>query len=115
MAENTEQEQKLFELLKTDALKEAEPVFEKMSRLPVIGKVFSALIALGKSGSIAAFRKSGHYRHIMNYDFKVDFDKESLQINPSDIQKEKIKKVAAVIGIVMAVLLICRLCCRCKK
>ena len=115
IAENTEQEQQLLQMLKKDDMKEFKKIMAKMRRIPVIGKLFAAILALSKSENIAEFRQTEHYPNIKNWDFKVDFDKGSLSINPSDIQKKKMINVLAVIGVVITVLLICRkLCCRKK-
>jgi len=115
IAENTEQEQQLLQMLKKDDMKEFKKIMAKMRRIPVIGKLFAAILALSKSENIAEFRQTEHYPNIKNWDFKVDFDKGSLSINPSDIQKKKMINVLAVICVVITVLLICRkLCCRKK-
>jgi len=118
MAENTEQEQQLLQYFKQEELKESEQAFAKMSHIPFIGKMFTALIALSNYKSIAAFRKSRHYRHIMNYYFNIDFENRNLSINASDMQKKKIKKVAKIIAAIsvgVALLAICRKLCCCKK
>jgi len=113
-AENTEQEQQLLQFFKQEGMEQAEQIFAKMSRIPVIGKIFTALTALSSYESIAAFRQSIHYRNLMNWNFKVDFDKKGLYITPSDEQKKKAVKIMAMIGAVVAVLAICRKLC-CKK
>jgi len=115
ITENTEQEQQLFEMLKKDDMKTFTKVMANMSRIPVIGKLFAAILALSKSESIASFKQSEHYPNIKDWDFKVDFDNSGLYVTPSDTQKKKMVKVLAVIGVIVTVLLICRkLCCRKK-
>jgi hypothetical protein len=114
MAENTEQEQQLFQLLKKDEMKEFSQIMEKMSTIPIVGGIFAAIFALSKSESIAEFKQSEHYRHIMDCSFKVNFDTGSLYVGPSDVQKKKMVKVLAVICIVVTALIIYRKlrCCR---
>ena len=112
-AENTEQEQQLFQMLKKDELKVFRDMMAKMRRMPITGKIFAALLALCACDSIAAFRQSEHYQHIKDYNFKVDFDRNSLYLNPSDAQKKQMAKALAVIGATAAILLICKkMCCR---
>ena len=112
--ENTEQEQKLFQFLKQDFV--APPLKEhsaKLKRIPILGKLLTAFIALADSESIAEFRQSKHYKHIMNWDVKFDFDAENyLSLNPSDLQKKKIVKILAIVGAILAVMIICLKCCR---
>ena len=113
MAENTEQEQQFFQFLKQDFVQ--DPMREhsaKLKCIPIIGKVLTAIFALAKSENIAEFRQSRHYRHLMNWDVK--FDGNNLEINTSDVQKKKVLKILAVIGAVLAILVICRKCC-CRK
>lgn len=114
-AENTEQEQQLLELLKDGELKKAEEVLEKMTNVPVIGKLCAAVIALINTESIAEFRQSSHYQHLMDMEFSFDFDKRSFYITPSDVQKKQIKKTLTVIGGGIALLLIYRKLFRRKK
>ena len=113
IAENTEQEQQLFQFLKEEALSPLAEHSTKLKRIPIIGKVLTAILVLAKSESIAEFRQSKHYRHLMNWDVKFDGE-HNLEINPSDIQKKKVLKILAVIGVILAILVICRKCC-CRK
>ena len=115
MAENTEQEQQLLQFLEQEDMEQAEKVFSKMTRVPIIGKLFSAVIALRDYESIAAFKQSEHYPHIKNWDFTIDFDKKSLYIGPNDEQKKKALKIFAIFGAVITLIVICRKLCRRKK
>ena len=115
MAENTEKEQQLLQFLKEDEMKTVEQILAKMTHIPFAGKICAAVVALINSESIAAFKQSGHYRQLMNMDFNFDFDKRSLQVSPSDAQKEQIKKAFAMIGGGIALLLILRKLFRRKK
>ena len=113
IAENTEQEQQLLKFLKQDKMKQAEKVFTKLTRVPIFGSLFAALIALGNYESIAAYKQSEHYRHIKDWNFKIDFHKNSLSISPNDEQKKKAQRFLAITGSVIVLIIICRkLCCR---
>ena len=114
-AENTEKERQLLQFLKEDEMAQAAQIMEKMVRVPVIGKPCAAIVALVNCDSIEEFRQSKHYRHLMDFNFTFDFDKRSLYITLSDAQKEKIKKVLAVIGVSTTLLLLYRKFCRHKK
>ena len=112
-AENTEQEQQLLQFLKQDDMEPAEKVFTKLARAPVVGKLFAAVTALGEYDSIAAFKQSEHFQHIKNWNFAIDFDKKSMFITPNETQIRKALKVFAIIGAVVALIVICRKhCCR---
>ena len=116
MAENTEQEQQLFELLEKDGIKMLDDKLPKLQRIPILGKTITAIVALAKCKNIAEFRQSKEYRNLMNWNFDINFDTGSLSVSPSDIHYKKIKKILAVVGVSIAVLLICRkLCCSKKR
>ena len=118
MAENTEQEQQLLQYFRQDGMEDVEQVFAKLARIPILGKIFTALIAMGDCESIAQFRRTRHYRSLMNWDFDIDFEQRNLQINASDEQKQKIMKIATAIsaGIALAALaVICRKLCRRRR
>jgi len=114
-AENTEQEQQLLQFMKQDKMKDAEKAFGKLTRIPGIGKLFSAIIALGNYESIAAYKRSEHYDNIKNWNFVIDYDKNSMSIGPTDEQKKKAMKVLAVFGAVIALIAIARKLGCCKK
>ena len=115
MAENTEQEQQLLQFLKQDDMEQVEKVFAKMTRVPIIGKLFAAVIALGNYDSIAAFKQSEHYHNIKNWNFAVNFEKKSMFITPNEEQRKKALKIFAVFGAVITLIVICRKFCRRKK
>ena len=114
VAENTEQEQQLLQFFKQDDMGPVESVFAKMSNVPIIGKLFTALIALSNYDSIAAFKQSEYYQNLKDWNFDIDFDKKSLYIRPNDEQLKKALKILAIIGAIIALIVICRKCC-CKK
>ena len=93
ITENTEQEQQLLQFLKQDNMKQAEKAFTKLTRVPVIGNLFAAVIALSNYESIAAYKQSEHYQHIKDWNFAIDFDKKGLFITPDDEQKKKALKI----------------------
>jgi len=113
MVENTEQEQQLFEFMRNDSnMQEAWTVMEKMQTMPVIGKIITALGELGDAESIAAFRQTEHYPHIMNFEFNFDPDKGDFSLAPS-VEQQKIMKMvfaAIVAGIVLLVV-----CCKLRR
>ena len=114
-AENTGQEQQLLQIFKQEELKKAENVFVKLTRIPIIGKLFSAVIALGDYESITSFKQSEYYNNIKDWNFDIDFDKKSFSIGPSEEQQRKAMKVLAIIGAIITLIIICRkLCCRKK-
>jgi len=115
-AENTEQEQQLLQFLEKDDLKKAKNVFTKLTRVPIFGNLFAAVIAMSNYESIAAYRQSRHYEHIKDWEFDVDFDKNSMKIGPNDEQEKKAVRVVAIIGAVIALIVLCRkFCCGCRK
>ena len=116
-AENTEQEQQLLQFMKQDKMKDAEKAFGKLTRIPIIGKLFSAVIALGNYESIAEYKRSEHYDNIKNWNFVIDYDKNSMSIGPTDEQKKKAMKVLAVVGAVIALIVVARKlgCCKNKE
>ena len=115
LVENTEQEQQLLQFFKQDDMGPVETVFAKMSNVPIIGKLFAALIALSNYDSIASLKQSEYYQNLKNWNFDIDFDKKSLYIRPNDEQIKTALKVLAAIGTIITLIVICwKLCC-CKK
>jgi len=115
--ENTEQEQQLLQFMKQDKMKDAEKVFEKLSRIPVVGKLFSAVIALGDYESIEAYKQSEHYDNIKDWRFTIDYDKNSLSIGMNEEQQKKALKVLAIFGAIITLIVIARKlgCCKNKE
>ena len=112
--ENTEQEQQLLQFFQQDDMKETESVFSRMSRIPIIGKLFAAVVALGSYESIADFRQSEHYRNIKDWNFTIDFDKKNLFIRPNEEQRKKAIKTLALTGAAITLIMVYwKLCC-CK-
>ena len=107
--ENTPEEQELLEFMRNDAsMQEAWEVFEKMQHVPVLGKVLTALDVLSESESIAAFRETEHYPNLMNWNISFDAEKCHFSLSPGPKHMEVIKGIAAVIGLVVALLVVCR-------
>ena len=115
--ENTEQEQQLLQFMKQDKMKDAEKVFEKLSRIPIIGKLFSAVVALSNYESIAAYKQSEHYDNIKNWKFAIDYDKNSMSIGMNEEQQKKVLKVLAIFGAIITLIVIARKlgCCKNKE
>ena len=115
-AENTEQEQQLLQFFKYDDMKEVENIFKKMTRVPIIGKLFSAVVALGEYESISSFKQSEHYKNIKDWNFEIDFgDKKSLSIGPSEVQQKKAMKIFTVVSIIITLIILYRKFCYRKK
>jgi len=106
--ENTEKEQQLLQYLNKAELQDAKKVFVKMTRTPVMGKVFEALLALENYDSIEGFKQSEHYSNIKDYEFSVDFESNSLNIGVSEVQKKKMTKCVVIAAIVIVLLIIFR-------
>ena len=112
-AENTEQEQQLLQFFKQDDMIKVENIIEKLTRVPIIGKLFSAVNALGDYESITSFKESEHYNNIKDWNCNIDYDKKSFSIGPNEEQQRKAVKVLAIIGTVITLIILCRkLCCR---
>lgn len=108
MVENTEQEQAFFQFLRNDEMKAFESSLRKLTRIPVLGELFAALIELKNYESLAEFKESEHYANIRDWNFKVNTEKGTLIISPGDIHLKQIKKIAAIIGVSVALLAICK-------
>ena len=115
MAENTEQERQLLQFLKEEEMTQVAEIMAKMARVPVVGNACAAIVALINCDSIAEFRRSAHYKHLMNFNFTFDFDQRDLFITPSDAQRKNIAKVLAVIGASTTLLILYRKFCSRKK
>ena len=109
IAENTEQEQQFMQFVRAmeemEAIKEAIP---KMQRVPVLGKVLTAVVALAESEGITAFKQTEHYQAIKDWNITFDPEKRDFSMNPSTEQVQKIVKIVSVAASVIAVLLLCR-------
>ena len=114
--ENTEQEQQFLQYLKDDdGFGQAKQHLEKAKKIPVVGKVCMALVALSDFDSIAEFKASEYYPQIMDWDITFDSEAKSLSLNLSDAQKKKAAKVFFVVAAVVAALLIFLKVRRCKN
>ena len=118
--ENTEQEQQFLQFMKDDEnFGEAKKYLVKAEKIPVVGKVCTALMALSDYDSIAEFKESEYYPQIMDWNITFDPEAKSLSLNPGEAQMKQVKKAAMVFGIVVAVIaaivLIRKFCCRKKK
>jgi len=117
--ENTEQEQQFLQFMKDDEnFGEAKKYLVKAEKIPVVGKVCTALVALSDFDNIAEFRESEYYPQIMDWDITYDPEAKSLSLNPGEAQMKQVKKAAMVFGIVVAViatLVVFLKICRCRK
>ena len=109
--ENTEQEQQFFQMLKKDNMRAFAKMMDAMRYLPITGKTFAAMYRLSQSDSLADFRQTAYYAHIMDSPFRFNFDTGSLHIGSNDAQKQQMKQAATVmaaVGAVVAVPLLLR-------
>jgi len=114
--ENTEQEQQFLQFLKEDAdFNEVKENLEKVKKIPVLGKICKAMVALVDSESIAEFRESEYYPQFMDWNITFDPDAKNLSLSPGDAQKKKAVKIFSIVAAVIAVLLLVRKFPRRKK
>ena len=108
--ENTEQETKLIEQLGLIKENAAWAV-----RIPLLGKILSALVVLSESENIEAFRQSEQYACVKDWNVTVfDHEAGAISITPSDKIKSKIAKIFTVVGALIFLLWLCRKFC-CKR
>jgi len=122
-AENAGDEEKVlqqFSAIKEELAQQklTKTQLEILYKLPLLGKIMKAIIALGDAESIEAFRQSEHYATIKDWNTIVhDFGIENvpnITMYPSDAQMAKLFKVLAVIFGGVLLLLLCRKRC-CKR
>jgi len=103
--ENTEKEQQFLETVLA-----AKIGFEMAGKLPFVGKLMRALVALGEAQSIEEFKQSEHYESIVGYNISgVNLEKGYFNVTPG---RDTMINVAKVAAIVFAVILLLRLCRR---
>ena len=108
--ENTEQEQLFLQ-----KLSEIKNDLAQAAKVPFVGKMLRALVALGEVESIEEFRQSGHYENIKGFDITVsDLEKGHFSIHPGREQLTKAAKIAAIVFAAALLLCLCRRCC-CKR
>jgi len=101
--ENTEKEQEFLR-----ALSDIRQELQAGAKIPFIGKPIRALAAIGECESIEEFKQSEHYENITGFDITVsNLEKGHFSIYPGSAQR---KKMAKVLAIVIAALLLLRLC-----
>jgi len=100
LVENTEDEQLL---LKNAA--EIRDDIAKVTWIPIVGKILTALIVLGECENIAEFRQSEQYDVIKDWNIEVsDIKKGHFSLYPSDAHLQIIKTVIIVVGAVLTLL-----------
>jgi len=82
--------------------------FSQMSQVPLVGKMFTALAALGECESIEGFKESCHYGSLEGWDIYVNLDSGMFSIYPGPEQRKKLFKI---LGIAAAGLLVLGLLC----
>ena len=115
MAENTEQEQQLFDFLNSDKMDSFDQAMVKLKYVPVIGKLMTAIAVLTDAESLAEFRQTENSQHIKNWEFSFDPDNGSFSLSPGEEHKKKAVKVISVISAVLGFLLLRRKLRRRKK
>jgi len=108
MVEGTEQEQQLLTFLKQDKMQSIIQDSAKAKRVPIIGKVVTAVEMLAGSESIFEFKNSGHYKYLMNWELNFDPAKGKFELTLSEVQKEKIRDVLSLSFSVISFLLLYR-------
>ena len=106
-AQNTEQEARLFEVLIP-----IKNEIAKLTGVPVVGKLFSALVALCDLESIEAFKQSEHYQNIKGWDVSANLEKGLFSVYPGAESRRKIFKALALIGTAVFLLCLWRRICR---
>lgn len=109
---NTEQEQKFLQFLNTDAVTLAFKQLSKMDKLPVVGRMFAAIVELKNYESLDAYKQSVHYPYIKDWDVTVNIDKGQFMIGPGKKHRKMMLKFIAAAGICAASYLLIRRLCR---
>jgi len=79
-------------------LTEEEAIIQLMDK-PGVGKIFTALAALGNSECIADFKQTEHYGNIKDWNITVfDLEKGFISINPGPKHLKMAFTVAAIAG-----------------
>ena len=106
--ENTEQDQLFLQ-----KLSEIKNDIGQAAKMPFIGKLIRALMAMGDSESIKEFKQSEHYENIAGFNITVsDLEKGHFSIYPGAAHGKKIAKVLAIAGAGLLLLWLCRRSCR---
>ena len=103
--EGTEQEQQLYEEIEKIKGQVGENLDQTM-KIPVVGKLFGAILALAEIGSIAEFKESEHYAAVHGWDCKIDLEKGSFNLYPGPEMRKQLFKVLIIVGV--AIFLIIR-------
>ena len=111
-AENTEEEIRFFEFLQQDHMQNLEQVFNKLQRLPAVGKFFAAMNALDEYQTLAEYRQSKHYELIKDWEFEFDADKGTFNLNANPAHVKKFLKAVAIIAAVIGIIILYRKCKR---
>jgi hypothetical protein len=84
--------------------------FGQASKIPFVGKLMKALVALGELESIEEFKQSEHYESIQGYNISgVNLEKGYFNITPGKEQRMKIvKALAPVVAVLILLLWLCR-------
>ena len=107
--EGTDKEAAFFETFAEARQGLAEvPPNVKLGKIPFVGRMITAIIALVEAESIAAFRNTEHYEYLKDWNVKVHDG--GFTMWPGDETIEKIAKVAvAIVGVIVALAVIRKL------
>jgi hypothetical protein len=97
--QGTEQEARFLEVLA-----KIRNEIKQVTRVPFVGKLFEALVALDGYASIAAFKQDECYENVQGWDVSVNLDKGLFSIYPGAEMREKIFKFIAIVGAVKLLL-----------
>lgn len=98
--ENTEKEEKLIA-----KLAEVKKDLVKIPKIPIIGKLIGALIALGDAESIEGYKQTQHFEYIKDWNINnVDFDKMNISIQPGIPHYIKLVKVLSIVIICLFII-----------
>ena len=97
--ENTQQEQQFMQ-----HLAELKEHFVPATKIPFVGRMIRALVALGDCGSVTEFKQSEHYPNIRGYNITLmDLEKGYFSITPG---REQLAKVIPILGTIVGLLLL---------
>jgi len=107
---NTEDEARFFE-----ELAKLTADFKEVTQVPVVGKLFAAIVALSDCESIDEFKESGHYQDIEGWDISINLDTGLFAIYPGAAMRKKALGFLAFVCVGIFLLWLWRRCCRKNK
>jgi len=102
--QGTQQETDFIEKLNQPEIKQA---FTAASKVPVVGKMMAALVALADC-SIGEIKDSSHYAALEGYEIKIDPNTDGFSIMPGSAMKKQMLIIAGVVVAIIAAFIIWR-------